>query len=132
MVLLFFFVELIPWNIHGDSEGEHRISVNIFTAIVFTLMAVSFVPVFEELMLREAIFSDIDESWSSNTEIVLSSVLFVSVHLRFSIFVSLLPLLCIFILSIIIGIFRAKTKSLPPGIAMRSTCNFFVALAGRF
>jgi membrane protease YdiL (CAAX protease family) len=129
MVLLLFFVELIPWNIYGDSEGEHRIRVNILTVVILTLIAVTFVPVFEELMFRGAIFSGIDESWGSTTAIVLSSVLFVSVHFRFFIFVSWLPLLCIFILSIIIGFFRAKTKSVVPGIVIHSAYNLVVAFA---
>lgn len=129
MVLLLFFVEIVPWNIYGDSEGEHRIRVNILTAIVLTLIAVTFVPVFEELMFRGVIFSGMEESWGSTTAIVFSSVLFVSVHFRFFIFVSVLPLLCIFILSIIIGIFRARTKSLVPGIVIHSTYNLVVALA---
>lgn len=129
MVLLLFLVEIIPWNIYGDSDGEHRISVNIFTAILFTLIAVTFVPVFEELIFRGAIFSGIDESWGSTPAIVLSSVLFVSVHFRFFTFVSVLPLLCIFVLSIIIGIFRAKTKSLVPGVVIHSTYNLVVGFA---
>jgi membrane protease YdiL (CAAX protease family) len=96
---------------------------------MLTLIAVTFFPVFEELMLRGVIFSGIDESRGRTTALVLSSALFFSVYFRFFIFVSFLPLLCIFILSIIIGVFRAKPQSVVPDIVTNSTYNFVVAFA---
>jgi membrane protease YdiL (CAAX protease family) len=91
------------------------------------LLSIGFVPAFyEELALRGCIMSRLERIGSKNEALILQAVMFSVLHLLPAILISH------FILGIILGLLRRRSKSLYPGMLVHLAWNASVVLQDAF
>ncbi|HRH69119.1 MAG TPA: type II CAAX endopeptidase family protein [Flavobacteriales bacterium] len=97
-----------------------RLLTSSLDSTYVTIIAIGvLVPLFEELIFRGLMFSKLEAEFNSNVAVVVTSVLFLLVHLQYSVLV----LLVMLPLALILGMVRYRTGSVWPSFIIHSLNN---------
>lgn len=127
VILLFYEIGIGALGFEPQKPVFEIFGDNIFGIIIAGLIALVIAPFAEEIFFRGFMLQTIAKNISPAWGVVLTAMIFASVHFEFQ---SIMPLL---ILSLVLNILFIKTKSIWPGIIFHifnNTAAFIIVLFG--
>jgi len=129
MSLLLYSTVKYNYHLPGIGEQEEHISLfgdNAIGIILLGITAIIIAPLMEEILFRGYILTTINKYYSTFVSILISSILFATVHLEFQVFIPLL------ILGIILGYLRTSNNNIYYSIIFHVLNNSIAFIAEIF
>ncbi len=127
LVLGFGFVAFTEYGVLPPDDlpqpiFDAMISAPFALQVVWALMLIGLFPVVEEVLFRGFLFTGLSESWGPGLAALMTTMVFVGVHMP-KVLEYWPALLAVSLIGSLTVLIRIRTESLAPGIALHSTYN---------